>query len=131
MHEFKEMIKDKLDDMARYYKGKEVKDITTTALEAMSKMVDMLKDISTIEGMDEYVEHEYEMSGARGRNTRTGRYISRGMGRDHIMDRRYMTSYDDGEEALRDNLEEIMRTTTSSAKREAARKLLKEMEGTD
>ena len=139
MHEFKEMIESKLDDMGRYYKNKEVKDITTTSLDAMCKMVDMLKDISTIEGMGEYIEHEYEMSGARGRDSRTGRYISRGMDRESgRISRHYMGSFgedhrghESGADEYMDRLEEIVRTTSDPTRREAARMLLKELEGSN
>ena len=143
MDEFKSMIEGKLDDMARYYKNKELKDITPTSLEAMSKMVDMLKDISTIESMEEYFDEGQEMSGARGRDARTGRYISRDMGMNHMNDgysqrmnrsrRSYNNygSYESGADEYMNRLEEIARTTNDPTKREAARMLMKDFEGTN
>lgn len=140
MQEFKEMLEDKLDAMGRYYKNKEVKDITTTALDAMYKMVDMMKDISTIEGMNEYFDNDQEMSGARERDTRTGRFVSRNMDPSMTNSRRMMRSrrsyndydsYEIGADEYMNRLEEIERTTNDPKKREAARMLLKDFEGTN
>lgn len=152
MHKLKNMLMKKLDNFADYYEGKELKDINPTAVDFMVKATETLENISTIEAMEEYGEQYMdEMSGYPRRSPRTGRFVSRDGG---MSGRMYpMYTYDDGygrehhgesyggysdgyshdskKSALRAQLEETVRTSRNEEEREAARKMLKAMEGTN
>lgn len=158
MHKLKNMLMKKLDDFAAYYENKELKDINPTAVDFMVKATETLENISTIEAMDEYGEQYMdEMSGYPRRSPRTGRFVSRDGGRSGRMYPMYAyndgysrdghESYNDGyshggsyndgyshdnkKSALRAQLEETMRTSRNEEEREAARKMLKAMEGSN
>ena len=151
MHKLKSMLMKKLDSFADYYDGKELKDINPTAVDFMVKATETLQNISTIEAMDEYGDQYMdEMSGAQRRNRRTGQFMrERGGSYDGgnyrgSYDGSYNDggsygrggSYDDGyshdgkRSMLRNQLEETLRTSHNEEEREAARKMLKAMEGT-
>lgn len=138
MHKFKEMLMEKLDQLADTYKNKDPREIPAAAIDAWGKMTDMLVDLSAVEGMDEYGDYLDKRSGERGRSPRTGRFISRdmdGMSRrmyrgsynDHYDDGSYGESYGDGHE-METELEEMANNRAlPSSKREAARKMLAEI----
>lgn len=53
------------------------KGLTTQNLETAYKLIDMYKDLKTVEGMEDYAEEEYSQARGRGRNARRdsmGRY---------------------------------------------------------
>lgn len=139
MHKFKEMLMEKLDQLADTYKGKDPREIPAAAIDAWGKMTDMLKDIATIEGMDEYGDYLDRRSGERGRGPRTGRFISRDMdGMSRRMyrsynDESYGDSYNDGRSYgdghdMEAELEEMANNRAlPNSKREAARKMLAEI----
>ena len=137
---------EKLDIAADYYKNKELKDITPAVLDFMVKSTEALENIATIEGMEQYADEMAEMSGAPRRSSRTGRFIRGDVMRDSRMMRRsygdrydYDDGYSYGDEyghsggsgEFHKHLDNIIRNSTNEREREAARKLLKEMEGTE
>ena len=71
--------------------------ITPATMEMLDKAVDIIKDISTIEAMEEYGDDYSEMSYARRRDSR-GRYSNNSYG-DH-----YNGSYDDDIHRRMDNM---------------------------
>ena len=83
LHELKNLILDEIDKVTQ--KG----DITPNELESMNYAADIIKDIDHIMGEDEghsergYVS--YDNSYRRGRDARTGRYVSRDSSYDEMM----------------------------------------------
>jgi len=80
LHELKNLILDEIDKVNQ--KG----DITPNELESMNYAVDIIKDIDHIMGEDEgHSERGY--SYRRGRDARTGRYISRDSSYDDMINK--------------------------------------------
>ncbi len=139
MHKFKEMLMDKLDQLADAYKNKDAREIPTATLDAWGKVTDMLVDLSAVEGMDDYGDYLDKRSGERGRSPRNGRFISRDMdGMSRRMyrsynDDSYGDSYNDGRSYgdgrdMEAELEEMANNRAlPSSKRDAAKKMLAEI----
>lgn len=131
MHKLKNLLMEKLDIMADKYRGKSPEEIPASVLESWCKTTEILENIATIEGMETYLD-DMEMSGARGRDTRTGRFVSRDTMRSDMISGRaprrmyYGESYDDGD--LEEQLEDMINDRTlPNSKRDAARKMLAEI----
>lgn len=108
-------------------------DISLQEVEAMYKVVDILKDIETIEAMQDYGEEEEysnrgysrrgyayddDMSYRRGRDSRTGRYVSRDGG--YYRGGSYRGySMDEAKDHMMQKLEEAMNGATNERERQA------------
>ena len=134
MHKLKNLLMEKLDVMADKYRGKSPEEIPASVLESWCKTTEILENIATIEGMETYLD-DMEMSGARGRDTRTGRYVSRDTMRSDMISGRaprrmyYGESYDERDDGdLEEQLEDMINDRTlPNSKRDAARKMLAEI----
>ena len=143
MTELKDLLEDEIWKIIK--KG----DVTPTELERLDKAVDIIKDIETICAMEEYGyenEEEPEYSGRypyymrdggrgsydyepmmdnsyrRGRDVRTGRYISRDMDPHYYGDGRY--SGHATKEDIKKDLKEMMNNAGSDKERMAIQQLL-------
>ena len=122
---------EKIDVMADEYRGKSPREIPAAVLDSWCKSTEILENIATIEGMEQYGE-QFEMSGAQRRSRRTGRFMranamnGQSFG-DPMMAESYDTYYDrsgDMKERLEDMLDD---PSISEREKEMARKLMAEM----
>ena len=142
LHELKEMLCKEIEKVT-------VKDaITPAEIEALYKVVDIIKDIDTIEAMEEYGEDDgysergysrrgysrrdgsygYSEEGSyrRGRDSRTGRYVSRDNGSYRGGYRGY--SREDARDNMMSRLEEAMDSASSEHERQAIMRCMEKLE---
>lgn len=141
LHELKSMLEKEIGKITAK------NDITAADVEVAYKVVDIIKDIDTIKAMEEYGDDEeysergysrrgrsmrgsYEMddgwSGRRGRDARTGRYVSRYNGSYRGSYRGY--SRDDAKDEMMDKLEEAMESATTEHERMLIRKCMEKLD---
>ena len=119
LHDLKKMLEKEIEKVTSK------NEIAPAEIEALYKVIDIIKDIDTIKAMEEYGEEyddeysergysrrgysrrgSYENSYRRGRDSRTGRYVSRDNGAYRGSYRGY--SRDDAKEDMLEKLEEAM-----------------------
>lgn len=132
LYEIKEKMEEELKDLCK-------KDTLTNAdIELIYKMIDVVKDISTVEAMKNAEEqgwsrdysYDDDYSYARGRNA-MGRYTSRDGG-SYARGGSYMGSYDDGysrhgKEEMINNLKSMMMQARTPEERESYRATIEQM----
>ncbi len=131
LYEIKEKMEEELKDLCK-------KDTLTNAdIELIYKMIDVVKDISTVEAMKNAEEQGWsrdysydDYSYARGRNA-IGRYTSRDGG-SYARGGSYMGSYDDGysrhgKEETISNIKSMMMQARTPEERESYRATIEQM----